>query len=135
MVFIGLNFCLASAEKFTDFLKHTAWKVNCSPFENKDQETIVLTEKQSLTMYDGWGYSITFDSLKFQSSYSAPCGNDCFTSVKGLYFFVGENRLKIYVEEIVRNGFCSKESEVVNKTVGFYDIAKTETGYQLKKVD
>ncbi len=121
--------------KFTNYLMGTSWKTNGVPFENKDEESYSLTAKgDGNDIMDQWGHSIYFDTLTFSSSYSAPCGNDCFTSVKGTYFFTAENRIRDKVKSIDRHGFCQKKSEEINQDYGFYDLVKVESGYQLKKV-
>lgn len=143
LVFLAGFFSCAAAQdarrlgeiKFTNYLAGTSWKTNGIPFETKDQELISLTEfSDPLGMMDQWGHSIYFDTLTFSSSYSAPCGNDCFTSVTGTYFFSAENRIKVKVKSINRNGFCEKKSELINQDYGYYDLVKVEKGYQIKKV-
>jgi hypothetical protein len=121
--------------KYTNYLMGTTWKTNGVPFENRDQESYSLTAKgDGNSIMDQWGHSIYFDTLTFSSSYSAPCGNDCFTSVHGTYLFTAENRIRVKIKSIDRHGFCDKKSEVINQDYGFYDLVKVESGYQLKKV-
>lgn len=110
------------------------WKVNCSPFENPSNSSIQLTAPDEKDGRFAWGYHMNFQDGNFSSSYSAPCGNDCFTSVSGTYMLMRDNLIAIKVDKIQRNGFCSKESEEVNESRGIYQIQTTENGFILEKV-
>ena len=67
-------------------LANTTWKVNGSCLESEDQLRFSITPYlETKDFSSGWGYSISFTEKTFSTSYSAPCGNDCFTSVSGTY--------------------------------------------------
>ena len=114
-------------------LTNTSWQTNVSCFE---QQT---TDQYELYTYDRqldvqlWGYFIHFTDSTFSTSYSAPCGNDCFTSVNGSYEYVKGNQIKVFVLDIHRNGFCSAKSEEVNRSYGVFTISKTKEGLRLVK--
>lgn len=137
---VGLNFSFAQtgcrdASKRENILLNTRWKVDGVPFETIDREKYSLSAIADDSYNFRWGHFISFNENTFTSSYSAPCGNDCFTSVSGGYWFVADLTIKVKVMAIQRNGFCSKDSEELNKDFGNYLLCKTETGWMLKKID
>ena len=137
--FVGINLSFAQTEvryasKTENILANTNWKVDDVPFENKEQKIYTLSAISETDSYDAhWGHFISFTEKTFTSSYSAPCGNDCFTSVSGEYLFVAIMTIKIKVSSIQRNGFCSEKSETLNKDYGNYELTKIETGWKLTK--
>ena len=53
------------------------------------------------------GNTINFlDSVHFISAYKAWCGNDCFTSVYGRYYFVDHHTVRFFTDSIRRDGDC-----------------------------
>jgi len=139
LVLIGINFSFAQTSlgyitQNENALVNTTWKVDGIPFETKEREAYslsVIPEDQ----YDAhWGHFISFNENTFSSSYSAPCGNDCFTSVSGEYWFVADMTIKVKVMTIQRNGFCSSKSETLNKDYGNYLLTKVESGWMITKI-
>lgn len=129
ILFLGLIFVnqlhgQPGCELFDDI--SGTWKANSSLFEDKGTQEYQFTksEKMNEPGFFDWGYSIHFNpNGTFYTSYSAPCGNDCFTTVHGTYKWEDLSTLSIYVKNIERNGFCSKKDEKVEKEIGVY---KTE---------
>lgn len=115
-------------------LENTSWKVDAIPFENTERESYTLTETDEDLDWH-WGNFIKFEENTFSSWYSAPCGNDCFTSVYGEYSFVDAHVIEIKVIKIERYGFCSEKSEEINKNYGQYKLEKTELGWTLNKIN
>jgi len=114
---------------------NTTWKVNDVPFESKDNEVYFFTAADPLDFDNHWGHTITFGRETFSSSYSAMCGNDCFTSVTGEFYFTEANKVHIRVLNIERNGFCNKKSQTLNQDYGFYDVIQIENGWEIRKVN
>lgn len=112
-------------------LTDTRWKSNPHCFADEGIDTYHLYPTVDTLGYFDWGNFISFTDKTFSTDYSAPCGNDCFTSVTGTYKFVGVNRIKVYVENISRSGFCSAKSEEPKKSFGIYLIEKTSTGLMM----
>src|SRR5688572_22616541 len=121
------------ANKPENILIGTSWKTNGVPFESKDEKQYTLSTFDENDFDGHWGHFITFDETTFSSSYSAPCGNDCFTNVSGEYYFESAFQIHIKVNEINRHGFCEKKSETLNKDYGSYTLERTETGWTLTK--
>ncbi|MEZ4921562.1 MAG: hypothetical protein R2780_00160 [Crocinitomicaceae bacterium] len=115
-------------------LANKEFKVNGSCFEDESRESYELTDFERGVDEFNWGYFISFTEHSFTTSYSAPCGNDCFTSVSGTYEFVGLNKIKVFVSTIRGNGFCQKESEEPNRSYGTYSLEQTAVGVNIKKV-
>lgn len=135
----GINFSFAQTEvryasRTENVLENTQWKVDGIPFENSDTETYRLDSIAGDNWEWHWGHFISFNENTFTSSYSAPCGNDCFTSVSGEYWFVARMTIKVKVLAIDRGGFCSEKSETLNKNYGNYLLTKIEAGWTLTKV-
>ena len=124
-----------NASKTENVLANTRWKVDGIPFETTDKETYRLDSISGDNWEWNWGHFIYFNENTFTSTYSAPCGNDCFTSVSGEYWFVSRMTIKVKVIAIERNGFCSEKSETLNKNYGNYLLTKIETGYTLTKTE
>jgi len=122
--------------KMKNVLAGTSWRVDQSPFENEDTKVynLSLLNENETEFYYHWGYSISFDEATFSSNYSAPCGNDCFTSVSGEYKFVDYLTISVKVLSIERRMFCNKESEKPNKNYGNYQLEKKENGWIIKKL-
>jgi hypothetical protein len=116
-----------------NLLVGTTWKVNGTPFETKEKEQYTFSEINTEDFDGHWGHFISFDTTTFSSSYSAPCGNDCFTNVNGEYYFETSFKIHISVKEINRHGFCSKKSESLNRDYGYYTLERTATGWTLLK--
>jgi hypothetical protein len=114
-------------------LSNTHWKVSGGCFEDAATKSYDLYSYNKDSAQFNWGHFISFTQNTFSTNYSAPCGNDCFTSVTGTYEVFGRNRVKIFVENISRSGFCSQKSETPNESFGFYTIIETPTGLRLEK--
>ena len=116
-------------------LNNTTWRVGGGCLENEDQTSFSLSShKVSADPMGNWGHFISFTDKSFKTSYRAQCGVDCFTSVTGTYKFVGDNKIKFYVEDISRGGFCSLESESPNKSFGVFSIAHIKNGLTFTKM-
>jgi len=115
-------------------LANTTWKVNGSCLESEDQLRFSITPYlETKDFSSGWGYSISFTEKTFSTSYSAPCGNDCFTSVSGTYELT-DNEILFCVKNISRNGFCSQESETPKMSYRLFKITETKNGLTFVKI-
>lgn len=68
----------------------------------------------------------------FSSAYSAPCGNDCFTTSTGQYKMIDENYICFYLEKVTHSGECSGNA-APNLDVGLYRIYQEENKIVLRK--
>ncbi len=109
------------------------YKSSYNVFSEEDRNQYILEDFVKLKSGYSWGNFISFTEKSFHTYYSAPCGNDCFTSVDGTYKFVGENRIQVFVETINRSGFCQLKSEEPQKSFGIYEIKLTKSGLTLTK--
>ena len=116
-------------------LANTTWKVNGKCLESEDQSSFsVAPYVETKDISSRWGYFISFTENTFSTHYSAPCGNDCFTSVSGTYERI-DNEILFYVQNISRNGFCSQESETPKKSYGLFKITQTKNGLTFTKIN
>lgn len=109
------------------------YKSSYNVFSDVDRTEYNLEAFEANLDVYAWGNFISFEEKTFSTSYSAPCGNDCFTYVNGTYKFIGGDRIQVYVETISRSGFCQEESESPKKIIGVFQITQTETGLKLIK--
>lgn len=105
-----------------DILANTSWKCNGSAFEDSERESYTLTKNNDDDTNFQYGYSISFGDGTFSTSYSAPCGNDCFPSTYGTYKFINDFTIEIYVDSISRSGYCQLESEEPKRSYGLYKL-------------
>ncbi|WP_291148570.1 hypothetical protein [Flavobacterium sp. UBA7680] len=70
----------------------------------------------------------------FVCSYSAPCGNDCFTTSTGKYKMLDENYISFYLEKISKHGDCQGSSEP-NVDLGLFRIYKENGNFKLRISD
>lgn len=104
-----------------DLITGTTWKSSKPLFENIQSYYEFSPQKEKPDITERWGYSVVFnEDNTFYTSYSAPCGNDCFSRVNGTYKIIHEHYLEVYVTSIKRNGFCSKKDEQPEKVIGTY---------------
>ncbi|MBD3636134.1 MAG: hypothetical protein HUJ25_02235 [Crocinitomicaceae bacterium] len=113
-------------------LEGTTWKSNIHCFTSEDVASYTLFPKNDSVYFD-WGNFISFTKTGFTTSYSAPCGVDCFTNVTGTYEFIGGNKIRVFVKSISRNGFCQEESETPDKSFGVYRIERVKEGLRITK--
>lgn len=60
------------------------------------------------------GNTIKFtDTVHFVSAYEAWCGNDCFTSVYGRYYFIDSLKVRFHTDSITRRGECEAPTEYI----------------------
>jgi hypothetical protein len=102
-------------------------------------ELITSDETKEYSLYpknpDGYNYgnniSLNADQT-FVSGYSAPCGNDCFTTTMGKYKIIDKNYICFYLEKINRSGDCSGNSQP-HEDLGLYYYYKKEKNFHLLK--
>jgi hypothetical protein len=115
-------------------LANTTWKVNGKCLESEDQSSFSITSYvETKDISSRWGHFISFTEKTFSTHYSAPCGNDCFTSVSGTYEQI-DNEILFYVKNISRSGFCSQESETPKKSYGLFKVTETKNGLTFTKI-
>jgi len=107
------------------------WKIS-ELISNSETKEYIL-KNQNPDKFDNYGNNISLNADQtFISSYSAECGNDCFTTTKGKYKIIDENYICFYLEDIERSGDCSGNSKP-NKDLGLYYYYKEENGFHLLK--
>jgi hypothetical protein len=105
----------------TNPLKGT-WRINGNAFVNPETSVYKLKAIDSKVRFQ-FGTFVRFDEDgSFHGFYRAQCGNDCFTKVEGTYKFNSMNKITVFIKEINRGGFCNKESEVLNKNMGTFEL-------------
>lgn len=72
-----------------------------------------------------YGNHIMFEpsNSTFKSSYSAPCGNDCFPSSQGTYQMEGERHVRLHLTNVAQHGFCEENYDrAVQQDLGLFLI-------------
>lgn len=80
-----------------------------------------------------YGNSISFHDGKFNSHYSAKCGNDCFPSSQGTYKMISDKYIEITLLTFDQQGDCPSIHKEYNSVSVFEIIKKSETTILLKK--
>ncbi len=62
------------------------------------------------------------DSTNFMSGYSAPCGNDCFTTVYGKYKLIEDEKIVVSVDSVTYDGDCAAPTEYREKKKTIFNI-------------
>jgi len=117
-----------------NFLAQTKWKVNQSPFEYEKIKAYKLTCFDLNNYHDRWGYFIHFDDSAFNSNYSAECRYDCFTTVKGNYWFIEPFTIRIRVLSIHKTGICGNSETLLDEQYTNYLLKKNKGEWLLNKV-
>ena len=124
-----------NADDLANALTENTWKLTSPRFafelESTDQYQLLPFAKQQAEFRANWGSFVEFKEGKFEAYNSTQCGNDVSVSVSGTYEIVGNNRIKVFVEHIERNEYCTKPSESPKKSYGIYSLSQTEDGLLL----
>lgn len=140
-LFILLGSCAQSQPNYKgfDLTTHNSkinslsgnWRIS-QLISNSGTKEYIL-KKQSLDRFENYGNNISLnEDQTFLSSYSAECGNDCFTTTKGKYKIIDKNYICFYLEDIEKSGDCSGNS-IPNKDLGLYYYFQEENGFRLLK--
>ena len=95
------------------------WGINSLILNPETKEYILSPTVPNRFQY-GNNIKINADGT-FLSYYTAPCGNDCFTTTTGKYKRINETHIQFFLEKITRHGDCSGDSEP-NLNLGLYSI-------------
>ena len=120
-------------------LRNKSWHISrIIGSENNFQNEYILSAIDTTKIFDFYGNSITFkEDNTFVNAYSAPCGNDCFPSAIGKYYFVDENSILIDVNQFDQFGDCENISKKLEKYIATFKITKTsevEIKFTLKEI-
>lgn len=111
------------------------WKTN-ELITYKTIEEYVLTPANlaaDATKIERFGNFIVFNADQtFESYYTAPCGNDCFTSTAGVYTVTKDNQMTLTLYRLEQNGMCMQFREETVE-LGVYDIIKEKELLRLVK--
>ena len=117
-------------------LQNSSWKLDGKCLETENEDGFILSAYSESTgdIASRWGYFISFSENTFQTSYRAPCGVDCFTSVSGTYLWVGSNKIEFFVTKISRSEYCLDTSENPRKSFGTYELKTNGERMILKRI-
>lgn len=108
------------------------WKIDKLIVDNRTSEYVLYPQNFDQVRFN-YGNSISINSDgTFVSSYSAPCGNDCFTTSTGKYKLIDENYLCFFLEQVTKDGDCIGKT-TPNIDLGLYRIYKEENKIILRK--
>lgn len=111
------------------------WKTN-ELITYKVVEEYVLTpanQAADAIKMEWFGDFIVFNADQtFESYYTAPCGNDCFTTTAGVYTVTKNNQITLILHRLEQYGMCMQSrEEMVN--LGTYDLIKEKDSVRLVK--
>ena len=64
------------------------------------------------------------DKNQYKSFYFAPCGNDCFSSIKGTFELIAPSYVRLNALKFEQRGFCEKKNETLHNDTADYYIYK-----------
>ena len=92
-------------------------------FKGEYQNLFVLTRKGN----ESFGYATEFekgDKNKYWSHYFAPCGNDCFRSVSGIFELIAPSYVRLNALNFSQSGDCEKKDKKLDNDTAVYYIYK-----------
>ncbi len=111
------------------------WKTN-ELITYKTVDEYVLTpanQAANATKMERFGDFIVFNADQtFESYYTAPCGNDCFTTTAGIYTITKNNQIALTLHRLNQEGMCMQSREET-ADLGTYDVIKEENQMRLVK--
>jgi len=106
----------------SNVLAGTSWRIDGNAFFNEKKVSYTLTPKNSEDDFQ-FGHFVDFDEKGgFYGHYSAPCGNDCFTTINGTYSIINGDEVKIFITLAEQDGFCDTKTTIKNKDMGTFKI-------------
>ena len=83
-----------------------------------------------------YGNRLSFNDSLFFSYYTAPCGNDYFTNIRGLYRILGRNILEINIQVVEYHGEWNplKPEEYPTENWQRFKVIKSADGFLLKRI-
>ena len=132
-LFITLNFLWVGILSAQDLIG-AKWEINNILGDNVNEEDFyILTKPENPDWSYGDHLQLSTDG-NFKSWYSAPCGNDCFTTSYGTYKKISEEYISFHIQKVEHWGDCRDEGEVKkNKTNTYYVYKKSESEIYLLK--
>lgn len=126
-----VNFASANSNPAIAVLQGT-WKIDQLLLNDKVKEYVLYPQKPESNGYS-YGNHLSLNSNgTFAGGYSAPCGNDCFTTSTGQYKMLTEDYIAFYLEKVTRSGDCSGNS-TPNLDLGVYRIYREANKILLRK--
>lgn len=100
-----------------------------------DKEDEFTYNKPSEERFE-YGYYISFeDSINYKIYYTAPCGNDCFTTRRGEYKLITPDTLEMVLYSIEYEGICRKDTEYYEEGIKTqYKVEHLNDSIRLKKI-
>ena len=109
------------------------WSINQLIIGKGADEYTLTSQTKERTFQYGNHISIQPDGT-FVCGYSAPCGNDCFTTSVGKYKLINTDYICLFLEKITQHGDCHSNSDP-NEDLGLFRIYRNEKGIVLCKSD
>jgi hypothetical protein len=106
------------------------WNINKIIGVGDYKEYALVAEKQFSC---GNNVKLNLDGT-FESRYSAPCGNDCFTSSSGRFIMIDDAHIRFIVADIHFSGWCGeqlKSESDLNRDLGIFYIYKDSKSIRL----
>lgn len=85
------------------------WKIDYLLLDSTRNEYVLSPVDTSDQRYNYGNHVRLLTDNSFQSWYTAPCGNDCFTSSTGRYVFIDPDHIQFFVDTITKHGECEME--------------------------
>jgi len=120
---------------FPNYLKNTQWFIESEVLLHSDEEQVYLLSRRtdSATRFNFQAMDF-LDDETFTSYDSWECGNDCFTTVYGRYFFTDTDQVEMQVDSIGQSGTCPSPTRIFKPSKKLvFDISKENTQLKLTR--
>ena len=125
-VFAAVN---SQSKELNNFLAGTKYFANTTVFASIKISKYELSK--DLNSWGGFGNFIEFEEKSF-ISYSYPeCRHDCFITIKGDYYFLRENAIKINVTSFESSYYCDQSIKQKPFLASYFHVKKTTAGWNL----
>jgi len=112
-----------------NFLVNKVWF--CQPTDND----LIFAPIDTTHRYN-YGFLIHFtDSSNYVNYYTAPCGNDCFTSIYGKYKLLSDSTISLTRDSITYHGDCTQPTKYPNIKSKYIIHPQEKGGLVLKKIE
>lgn len=123
-----------NSESNTISLEGVDWKLFFNNTSDKDLLAGFIIERKQNEESDRWGNFISFKDNSFHTWYSAPCGVDCFTKIKGSLKWLNSTTMELTVSEITRSKLCQEESELNIEKTAQFGVRQSASGFTFKRL-
>jgi len=124
----------ATASRYDTLLHMHSWRMMQGQLIDGPADSFILSAPEKADSQYLYGFYTRFDSNgTFLSYYSAECGNDCFTSCYGRYYFADSDKIHLQLDSVTHSGECRSATDFPNEDLGDFRISTATNRLLLHK--